>query len=71
MKIKCLNCGKTVSSPIPEETVVRASIICPECLEKEEQKIIAIKNLLKRIRQSDPQAVQEKWDEVFELLESL
>ena len=36
MKITCLNCGKTVSSPIPEETVVRASIICPECLEKEE-----------------------------------
>ena len=30
-RLKCYICGKEVSTPIPEKTVVRAWIECPEC----------------------------------------
>lgn len=36
MLIKCFQCGNPVSSIIiPETTVIRATIQCPECIEKE------------------------------------
>jgi len=35
MRLKCFSCGKIVSSKVPAETIVRAIIVCPECLEKE------------------------------------
>lgn len=31
--VRCSRCGKGVSTPIPEDTVIRAWIECPECLE--------------------------------------
>jgi DNA-directed RNA polymerase subunit RPC12/RpoP len=31
--LKCSNCGKIVSSPVPDNTIVRAWIECPECIE--------------------------------------
>lgn len=36
MRIRCLKCSKSVSTEVPEETVVRAAVECPECLEKAE-----------------------------------
>ena len=33
--IRCGTCGKIVSTPVPDETVIRAYIECPECIEKE------------------------------------
>lgn len=30
----CYGCGKAVTSPLPEDSVVRAILICPECLEQ-------------------------------------
>lgn len=33
-RVLCMNCGKSVSSPVPVGTVVRAWVQCPECLEK-------------------------------------
>jgi DNA-directed RNA polymerase subunit RPC12/RpoP len=33
-RIRCMNCGKSVSTPVPKETVVRAWVECPECIEK-------------------------------------
>lgn len=33
-RIKCSRCGKSVSTPVPLNTVVRAWIECPECIEK-------------------------------------
>lgn len=38
MKIRCNKCGKAVSTEVPNETIVRAYIECPECIEKEELK---------------------------------
>lgn len=32
--LSCTRCGKPVSSPVPEATVVRGFIECPECIEK-------------------------------------
>lgn len=34
IRLHCYFCCKPVSSKIPYETVVRALIICPECIEK-------------------------------------
>ncbi len=33
-RILCMNCGGSVSSPVPKGTVVRAWVECPECIEK-------------------------------------
>ena len=35
MKLFCIECGKPVSNELPEETIVRAVCICPECIEKQ------------------------------------
>ena len=33
-RIRCSRCGKSVSTPVPAETVVRAWVECPECIEQ-------------------------------------
>lgn len=37
MRIRCLQCGKSVSTEVPEDTVIRAWIECPECTEAKEK----------------------------------
>ena len=34
MRLHCGECGKVVSTEVPDDTVVRAWIECPECIEK-------------------------------------
>jgi len=34
-RIWCMKCGKSVSTPVPKGTLVRAWVECPECIEKE------------------------------------
>ncbi len=34
MRLHCLACGKVVSTEVPDSTVVRAALECPECIEK-------------------------------------
>lgn len=31
-RVKCSNCGKSVSSPLPIAVIVRAFVECPECI---------------------------------------
>lgn len=33
-RLHCTECGKSVSSPVHSETVVRAVLTCPECIPK-------------------------------------
>ena len=33
MRLQCYECGKSVSTEVPPETVVRAALFCPECIE--------------------------------------
>jgi len=33
MRIYCYFCGKSVSTEVPDETIVRALAVCPECIE--------------------------------------
>ena len=33
-KLKCVLCNKSVSSSVPDETVVRSFLTCPECESK-------------------------------------
>lgn len=35
MRIGCNICGKPVSSEVPDDTIVRAWVECPECIEKQ------------------------------------
>lgn len=32
MRLVCFECHKSVSTEVPDDTVVRATMICPECL---------------------------------------
>lgn len=34
MRYHCWTCGKSVTSELPDETVIRAILTCPECIEK-------------------------------------
>ena len=34
MRIHCFECSKSVSSEVPDETILRAVAVCPECLQK-------------------------------------
>jgi len=34
MRIRCNDCGKSVSTEVPDGTIIRAWISCPECIEK-------------------------------------
>lgn len=33
MRLFCHFCGKSVSSELPDATIVRALLVCPECIE--------------------------------------
>jgi hypothetical protein len=33
MRYSCHFCHKSVSSELPDDSVIRATLICPECLE--------------------------------------
>ena len=33
MRLTCFECGKSVSTEVPDDTTVRAWLICPECVE--------------------------------------
>lgn len=35
MRIYCSRCGASVSSEVPDNTIIRAWVECPECIEKE------------------------------------
>lgn len=38
-RLCCTGCGKTVSTEVPEGTIVRAVLTCPECLEREQAEL--------------------------------
>lgn len=40
MKIYCWYCHKPVSNELPEDSIIRAISICPECIEHEKDKKI-------------------------------
>lgn len=42
MRLWCFGCGKTVSNELPEGTVVRAILTCPECLRAETDKTLKV-----------------------------
>lgn len=33
MKLQCTCCEKIVSNDVPDDVVIRAALICPECIE--------------------------------------
>ena len=33
MRIHCIDCGKSVSTEVPADTMLRAVAVCPECID--------------------------------------
>ena len=33
MRYGCYFCGKSVTSELPEDSIIRAILVCPECIE--------------------------------------
>lgn len=51
-RIRCSRCGASVSSPVPQDTIVRAFIECGDCLEKQpdwQQRAETAKEWLRKI----------------------
>lgn len=46
-RVHCSECGKEVSSPVPDDFVIRAFVQCPECA-REEYKMM--EKLKKRVK---------------------
>ena len=42
MRLHCYSCGKSVSNEVPGDTVVRAILVCPECIEELDLEIVAL-----------------------------
>ena len=40
MRYPCYFCGKSVTSELPHDSVIRALLVCPECMEKGEIVIV-------------------------------
>lgn len=36
MRYGCYHCGKSVTSELPDDSVIRAVLICPECIGRAE-----------------------------------
>lgn len=48
MRYPCYTCGKSVTSELPDDSIIRAALTCPECLEldkTEAQLAVAVKAL--------------------------
>ena len=39
IRLRCYHCGKSVSTPVPASTIVRAVLECPECSEQQSSSI--------------------------------
>lgn len=52
MRLHCNRCRKAVSTPVPDDTIIRAWIECPECVEKYGTKVKPrlLEELLEEIR---------------------
>jgi len=40
MRYYCHFCGKSVTSELPADSVIRATLICPECLERADRRLL-------------------------------
>jgi hypothetical protein len=34
VRYTCYFCGKSVSTPMPDDSVIRALLVCPECIDR-------------------------------------
>ena len=49
MRLLCFGCEKSVSSEVPDDTIIRAASFCPECIEvMGEHFEVALKRLIGR-----------------------
>lgn len=62
MRLRCFKCGKSVSTEVPDETIIRATLECPECLEITLKKIIEEET--QRLREKLAIAVEAMKDSV-------
>ncbi len=44
MRYCCYFCSKSVTSELPDDSVIRALLICPECIEAGNGKILVVPN---------------------------
>ena len=60
MRLCCNKCGKSVTTEVPDTTIVRAWIECPECIEKDEKWMDA--NIEKFAKAIYMEFCPEHWD---------
>ena len=57
MRLHCYYCGKSVSSEVPDDTIVRACLECPECIQKYAKRMeeFGILEKWNQVHATDPQ----------------
>jgi NAD-dependent SIR2 family protein deacetylase len=52
VRLRCHECGKSVSTDVADDTIVRAVLICPECLERADRPSLerALESIRQRLR---------------------
>lgn len=50
MRYICMDCGKPVSSDVPDDSVFRAVIFCPECYGKQVAEVTALQRLAQELK---------------------
>jgi hypothetical protein len=63
IRYHCFFCAKTVSNEVPNDTVIRAALICPECIGMADHKKFdeVLKDIEARLKDN---AVESAWNKV-------
>jgi DNA-directed RNA polymerase subunit RPC12/RpoP len=50
MRYYCFACWKSVTSPLPDDAVIRATLICPECIERADPSLVeALEDIAQKV----------------------
>lgn len=58
MRYYCYTCGKSVTSELPSDSVIRAILVCPECIG--DNKVVVSKNIKTLSELSNKKIKQQK-----------
>jgi hypothetical protein len=51
VKILCNGCGRSGSTDIPNDTIIRAWVECPECIDKKRSKVERLFNMIQKFHE--------------------
>jgi hypothetical protein len=59
MRYPCYTCGKSVSSELPDDSVIRAVLVCPECIEADR---VRFPGDAPNFPEDKPEEIKHEWE---------